>query len=128
MSKFRSPLARLRKTYRDNFNRKRFKRQAIYSMGGCCQICSYDRHVGALEFHHINPDEKEFHFNNVRLMNEKVKKELQSCILLCANCHREVHAGIVCIPETYATFDEKLCEEFVPDPIAYPEELCYKKE
>lgn len=57
-------------------------------------MCGYNKNIAALEFHHINPEEKEFeidirHFSNTSL--EKLKKEVNKCILLCANCHRELH-------------------------------------
>jgi len=67
-----------------------------YKGGKCCK-CGYDKCVGALEFHHINPDEKEFgpgHNGHTRSW-KRVKKELDKCILVCANCHREIHAELL---------------------------------
>lgn len=70
------------------------KKEMVYVMGGQCQLCGYDKAIEALEFHHINPDEKELSFNKaISVSWEKTDKELQKCILLCANCHREVHAN-----------------------------------
>lgn len=81
----------------------------VASMGNCCQICGYDKCNEALEFHHIDPDEKELAFGKVTA-NPKawdiIVKELRKCILLCSNCHKEVHAVFVDLPECYATFDE----------------------
>ena len=62
--------------------------------GGACEICDYCKNLAALEFHHINPEEKEFNvdmrkFSNMNL--EKLEAELEKCILVCANCHRELH-------------------------------------
>lgn len=70
------------------------KYEAVLARGGKCEICGYDKNMAALEFHHKNPDEKEFqidmrHFSNNSL--EKLQTELDKCILLCANCHRETH-------------------------------------
>lgn len=70
------------------------KYEAVLARGGKCEKCGYDKNMAALEFHHINPDEKEFqidmrHFSNNSL--EKLQTELDKCILLCANCHREEH-------------------------------------
>jgi len=64
-------------------------------------ICGYDRCSGALDFHHIDPKEKEFGLSVKRLTRswEKMKKELDKCVLICANCHREVHAGITQLPK-----------------------------
>lgn len=70
------------------------KYEIVLARGGKCEKCGYDKNIAALEFHHKNPDEKEFqidmrHFSNSSL--EKLQTELDKCILLCANCHREEH-------------------------------------
>lgn len=59
-----------------------------------CQKCGYDKCSEALEFHHINPKEKDGEIarmisNNYSL--DKVKDEMKKCIILCSNCHREFH-------------------------------------
>lgn len=61
--------------------------------GSKCQLCDYNKYPGALEFHHLDPNEKDFNISKARLLsfNLEIKKELDKCILLCANCHREVH-------------------------------------
>ena len=68
------------------------KIKALKYKGNKCSICNYDKCKDALEFHHINPLEKEFGIAN-RIIRSwvKVKNELDKCILLCANCHRELH-------------------------------------
>lgn len=73
-----------------------FKEQCIDYKGGNCEICGYNQYNGALEFHHLDPTKKEFTIANFRLttFNDKVKLELDKCILVCANCHREVHGGL----------------------------------
>ncbi len=72
------------------------KQKAVEYKGGCCQLCGYDKYVGALQFHHLNPNEKEFSLGKTgaTYVWEDVKKELDKCICLCANCHAEVHAGL----------------------------------
>ncbi len=70
------------------------KKTAIEYKGGCCQNCSFDAYDGALEFHHLDPKSKEFDFSHFNRSIEKVKEELDKCILLCANCHRMTHAGL----------------------------------
>ena len=52
---------------------------------------------GALEFHHKDPNAKEFILSNVKShkFNETIILELNKCMLLCANCHRELHGKIV---------------------------------
>lgn len=80
--------------------RKKLKILSIEYKGGKCQICGYKRCVGALELHHINKSDKNFGIGDKGYTRswEKVKSELDKCILLCANCHREVEAGILQLP------------------------------
>ena len=84
--------------------RKNTKEKMVNVMGGCCQICGYNRSMNALEFHHIDPNEKEISFGDARANNTKwdlLVEELKKCIMLCSNCHKEVHEGITVLPETY---------------------------
>lgn len=80
--------------------RKRMKLEAIAYKGDRCQICGYDKCIEALEFHHIDPSTKDdslaFGGSFVRGTTslERIKPELDKCILLCCRCHREVHANI----------------------------------
>ncbi len=73
------------------------KIKAIDYKGGKCQICNYKKSNRALSFHHINPDEKDIKLTSTNIAGRKwevIKNELDKCILLCANCHMEVHEGI----------------------------------
>jgi predicted HNH restriction endonuclease len=66
----------------------------IHSVGyDKCFKCGYDKCFDAIEFHHINPSEKEQGMGNLigKVMTEDRQKELYKCIPLCANCHRELH-------------------------------------
>lgn len=77
---------------RNNTNRKLIKLKAIEYLGGCCNKCRYNKCSAALEFHHVNPLEKDRKYNNIRKAFTPVLiSELNKCILLCANCHRELH-------------------------------------
>lgn len=61
--------------------------------GGRCGRCGYDKCLGALEFHHIEPTVKEFTLGHRRgLSEEALRIELSKCELVCANCHREIHS------------------------------------
>jgi len=73
--------------------RKANKQKAINLLGGKCKLCGYNKCNDALEFHHINPKEKEFMLSKVWNSKtwEKLLPEIKKCVLLCANCHREVH-------------------------------------
>ena len=70
------------------------KIELVNIMGGCCQSCGYNRNLGALEFHHINPKEKITQLDVRNLTNRKwsfIIEEANKCKLLCANCHAEEH-------------------------------------
>ncbi len=82
----------------------------IESMGGCCQICGYDRCESALHFHHLDPNEKDFGFAQIRASIKAwatIVEELRKCVLLCGNCHAEVHDDLVTVPKDAARFDER---------------------
>jgi predicted HNH restriction endonuclease len=64
-------------------------------------ICGYGHCPEALDFHHRDPKQKSFGLSVRGLTRswEKIQKELDKCILVCANCHREIHAGITQPPK-----------------------------
>ncbi|MBW7959894.1 hypothetical protein H3C65_00150 [Patescibacteria group bacterium] len=82
--------------------RKAIKEKAIAYLGGKCHFCGYNRSYAALDFHHIDEKSKLFGLSQDGLTRswEKTKKELNKCILVCANCHREIHVG-------YCSFQQK---------------------
>ena len=67
---------------------------AVEYKGGSCAVCGYNRCIEALEFHHNNSSGKDFSISEKGYTRSwaKVKEELDKCMLLCANCHREIHA------------------------------------
>lgn len=77
--------------------RKRLKEMAVENKGGKCQICGYSRFIGALDFHHLDEKNKGFGLSTRGLTRswEKIKTETEKCILVCANCHREIHGGLI---------------------------------
>ena len=80
--------------YKDTLKRRRnFKSQCLEYKGSECSICGYNKCEAALDFHHLDSTQKDFTISKARVcsFNEKVKLELDKCILLCANCHRELH-------------------------------------
>ena len=80
--------------------RRKIKYMSVEYKGGKCQICGYNKYLGVLELHHLNHSVKSFGIGDKGYTRswEKVKAELDKCILLCANCHREVGAGILQLP------------------------------
>jgi 5-methylcytosine-specific restriction endonuclease McrA len=81
--------------------RRKIKLMSVQYKGGKCQICGYDKYVGALDLHHIDESQKSFGIGDKGYTRswEVTKKELDKCILVCANCHREVEAGITQLPK-----------------------------
>ena len=75
--------------------RKRIKLESIKYKGNCCKNCGYSKCIDALEFHHIDPSEKEFSISGGIKSWDRVKIELDKCVLVCSNCHREIHAGLL---------------------------------
>ena len=63
--------------------------------GEKCKLCNYSKCLGALEFHHLNSEEKEFNISQRRGGFTLLAKEAEKCILVCANCHREIHEQLV---------------------------------
>ena len=71
---------------------KNKKEKAVTYKGGKCEKCGYNKCIAALDFHHKNPEEKIYDVKS--LMNRKwelIQEEIDKCILLCSNCHREEH-------------------------------------
>lgn len=73
--------------------RRKLKIQAIEYKGGKCADCGYDdmSHPEVFDFHHENPEEKDFAIFETAKKFSSVISELDKCILLCANCHRIRH-------------------------------------
>ncbi|MBM3205113.1 HNH endonuclease [Candidatus Uhrbacteria bacterium] len=80
--------------------RKKIREMAVEYKGGSCQVCGYHRCLGALEFHHPDPSKKDFSISMDGLTRswKRVKSEIEKCVLVCANCHREIHAGLTQLP------------------------------
>lgn len=75
---------------------RRKKQQAVEHFGGECQLCGYNKCLSALEFHHEDEALKEQSPSYVilRWSWDRAIQELEKCILVCANCHREIHYGM----------------------------------
>lgn len=80
--------------------RRVIKRKLVEEAGGRCVICGYSRCQQALQFHHLDPASKEFHVGHRGACRslKKSRKEAKKCVLVCANCHAEVEAGLMELP------------------------------
>lgn len=80
---------------RQKAKQRAFKHYLVQYKGGKCEICGYDKCEGALEFHHLNRQEKDIEISkwnfNYNLDINVFLQEVDKCMLLCANCHREQH-------------------------------------
>ncbi len=73
------------------------KKKLVSFKGGVCQVCGYSRCLVVLDFHHIDESTKEFELSQRGLTRswEKIINEAEKCLLVCSNCHREIHARFV---------------------------------
>lgn len=68
------------------------KIKALEYKGCCCSVCGYDKNPAALSFHHLDPKQKDTNFDKMKFWKfDRIKKELDKCILVCLNCHAEIH-------------------------------------
>lgn len=95
-----------------DFRRNR-KQNLVRACGAKCCICGYNKAISALEFHHISPEEKEYGIGAKGTCHniEQDIAEIRKCVLVCANCHREIHEGL------YAEIDLKSFQYFDEDVI-----------
>lgn len=71
------------------------KQKAVVFKGGKCCLCGYSKSIAALDFHHLIPGSKVFKISGKSVSFETLIPELNKCILVCSNCHRELHAGLI---------------------------------
>ena len=92
--------------------RKRRKQNLMAICGGKCCICGYDKTPVALEFHHLIPEEKSYGLGASGLCHkiEDDIAEIRKCVLVCANCHREIHDNFYELSELqqYQNFNEEI--------------------
>lgn len=81
--------------YKSQSERGKLRRSEFINLkGGKCLICGYNKNNAALSFHHTEDNDKEFKLSIRECSNNSIEtllKELEKCILLCANCHMELH-------------------------------------
>lgn len=93
--------------------RRRCKERIIFSMGGACCICNYNRCPASLALHHLDPSKKDISFSTIRANPKNwqiIVQELRKCVLVCHNCHSEIHAGFAQVPPNAPMFDESLAD------------------
>ena len=74
--------------------RRIIKEYCVKLLGGKCIVCGYDKYIGALSFHHLDPSKKETIISDKNITMGRAKKEVEKCVLVCLNCHAEIEAGL----------------------------------
>jgi transposase len=76
--------------------RRKVKQILVEEAGGRCSLCGYDRCLAALQFHHVDPTQKLFGIarNGSTRGIAEARREAAKCVLVCANCHAEIEAGV----------------------------------
>lgn len=98
--------------------RKKLREMARKSKGNKCIICGYNKCQRALSFHHIDPTKKEFDLSSRGLTRSwvRIENEIKKCILVCSNCHAEIHEGIIKIPKLLKKVPNHPCHMTKNDP------------
>jgi hypothetical protein len=84
---------------------QKIKRTLVEEAGGRCCVCGYDDCIINLHFHHVDPKKKSFPMTvAIGKSIATFRKEAKKCVLVCANCHGEIEAGLIPCPPLGATY------------------------
>lgn len=105
ISYYINPDGKIKNSTRKNKNRFRTKSEYRQRFGAKCQICAYDKCQNALHFHHVDPSKKKFAISDSlrkKYTQQEIDEEIQKCVLVCSNCHAEIHSGLIKLEENGA--------------------------
>jgi hypothetical protein len=89
--------------------KQKLKRMLVEESGGACAVCGYGRCVINLTFHHVDPSKKSFSMSMaVGRSLAAFRAEAKKCVLVCANCHGEIEAGLIKSPPAGAKYRRSL--------------------
>jgi hypothetical protein len=71
------------------------KEKLVKIFGGCCQLCGYNKTLRNLAFHHLRDKKFPLSSRAFQFAWKKILKEAKKCVLVCHNCHGEIHDGLV---------------------------------
>lgn len=98
---------------------KRRKANLIKVFHSQCCICGFNAFQEALEFHHVDPSQKEFGITDGGAVTKALSKqldEMRKCVLVCANCHRGIHAGYLEVPDNPEQFfDDTIANQLLQE-------------
>ena len=89
--------------------RKSTKSRIVEAFGGKCGVCGYSKCQEALELHHLDPEKKRFSLGSIRANPRNwdyIVSEIRKCVMLCSNCHRELHNDLIELDDNIVKFDE----------------------
>ena len=108
---------------------QKVKRILVAEGGGACAVCGYERTVVNLHFHHVDPAEKSFSVNTARgKALDAFRAEAAKCVLVCANCHGEIEAGLIPSPPAQAKWGETWDPAIAPPPVEKPRLLAHPQD
>jgi transposase len=83
-----------------SLRRQTLKAMLVAEAGGRCCLCGYDRHIGALHFHHVERGAQPTNVSAGGITDriDRLREAAHTCVLLCSNCHTEVEAGVMALP------------------------------
>lgn len=86
-----------KRTGKDPINLRRIIRKSLIVrlLGGCCLLCGYDKCSRNLAFHHVHDKRRELSCTDFQCSLETLEPEIKKCVLICNNCHGEVHDNLV---------------------------------
>jgi hypothetical protein len=93
--------------------RKSTKERMAEAFGGICCVCKNTYQPELFDFHHLNPEEKEFQMGSIRASSiswARIVPELRKCVMVCSNCHRLIHYNYVVIPDDALRFNDNFEE------------------
>lgn len=94
----------------------------VSEAGGCCAVCGYDRVRLNLHFHHVDPSSKAFAMaSSTGKGIAKLRAEARKCVLVCANCHGEIEAGVIPSPPAGARWSGSASSPAGPGMAEMPE-------
>ena len=79
------------KTWSKRFKKKKQKEFQEFKKTLKCSICGYDKNPKAIDLHHVDPSKKYKLTSRLIGCTNKLKEELEKCVPICSNCHREIH-------------------------------------
>jgi len=85
--------------------KQKLKQVLVAEAGGRCAVCGYDACIVNLTFHHVDPTTKSFSMSmKIGRSLKAFREEAKKCVLVCANCHGEIEAGLIPSPPAGATY------------------------